>query len=428
MRNVIIGGGLAGLIAAVTLARDGAEVLVLDGAADAGGRARTHERDGYFLNQGAHALYRGGALQAALDDFGLSIPGGFNKGQRMDAMVGRTLKRLPVSLGSLAMSNLFGLKDKIAFAAAQTALARAEPADFSLERSFSDWCDARRLDGRARQAIDALARLSTYANAPEIMPARAVLEQIRLAFAGVRYVDGGWSTIVSALVDAARRAGAEIRTGVHADRIEAADGGIIVRMGDEVLAAASVLLAVSPAAAAALAPGSRVLQSAAREAVPARANTLDLALSRLPQGASTFTLGIDEPFYHSVHSGAARLAPGEGAVVHLAKYLEPGAETFGNPVQELEAFADITMPGWRALEVHRSKLVGMPVSYGVPRAVRSTSRAGRPDVDVADLPGVYVAGDWVGARGFISDAAAASAREAAALMLARSASQRLAAA
>lgn len=419
MRLVIVGCGLAGLIAAVTLARAGAEVLVLEGAADAGGRARTHERDGFFLNQGAHALYRGGALQATLDDFGISIPGRFNSGQLMHAMVDRKLKHLPVSAGSLATTTLFGLKDKIAFAAAQAALAKGEPADISPESSFSDWCNARRLGGRARQAIDALARLATYANAPEIMPARAVLEQIRMAFAGVRYVDGGWSTIVNALADAARRAGAEIRVGANVHSVEAEESGTIVRTDDETLAADGVLLAVSPAAAAALAPRSSVLQSAAREAVPARANTLDLALSRLPRGASTFTLGIDEPFYHSVHSGAARLAPGEGAVVHLAKYLEPGAEASGNPVRELEAFADITMPGWRALEVHRRKLVGMPVSYGVPRAARETSRGGRPDVEVGDLPGVYIAGDWVGARGFISDAAAASAREAAGLMLER---------
>jgi len=412
----------------VTLARAGAEVLVLEGAADAGGRARTHERDGFFLNQGAHALYRGGALQAALDEFGISIPGRFNSGQRMHAMVERKLKRLPVGLGSLATTNLFSLKDKIAFAAAQAALAKVEPTEVGLEGAFSDWCDARGLGGRTRQAMEALARLSTYANAPELMPASAVLEQIRIAFAGVRYVDGGWSTIVNALADAARRAGAEIRLGANVNGVDAVEDGIAVQLDDEALVADSVLLAVSPAAAEALAPCSRVLQSVAREAIPARANTLDLALSRLPRGASTFTLGIDEPFYHSVHSGAARLAPGEGAVVHLAKYLEPGAESSGSPVRELEAFADITMPGWRALEVHRRKLIGMPVSYGVPRTAPGQAPAGRPDVEVADMPGVYIAGDWVGARGFISDAAAASAREAAGMMLARSTQQRLSAA
>ena len=39
--------------------------------------------------------------------------------------------------------------------------------------------------------------------------------------------------------------------------------------------------------------------------------------------------------------------------------------------------------------------------------------AGRPDVVVQDAPGVYLAGDWVGARGHLLDASMASATAAA---------------
>ena len=52
----IVGGGIAGLIAAVRLARAGAQVSVFESAGAMGGRARTRQADGYFLNQGPHAL------------------------------------------------------------------------------------------------------------------------------------------------------------------------------------------------------------------------------------------------------------------------------------------------------------------------------------------------------------------------------------
>jgi phytoene dehydrogenase-like protein len=54
---IIVGGGLAGLIAANLAARDDRSVLVLERASELGGRAATHvERDIHF-NLGPHALY-----------------------------------------------------------------------------------------------------------------------------------------------------------------------------------------------------------------------------------------------------------------------------------------------------------------------------------------------------------------------------------
>jgi hypothetical protein len=37
---------------------------------------------------------------------------------------------------------------------------------------------------------------------------------------------------------------------------------------------------------------------------------------------------------------------------------------------------------------------------------------GRPDVEVPELPGVFIAGDWVGTEGLLADAAVASAARA----------------
>src|SRR5690606_23271132 len=62
-RITVIGGGFAGLTAAITAAEAGAEVTVHEAHHTLGGRARTAEGP-YRTNEGPHALYRGGPVPA----------------------------------------------------------------------------------------------------------------------------------------------------------------------------------------------------------------------------------------------------------------------------------------------------------------------------------------------------------------------------
>jgi hypothetical protein len=179
-------------------------------------------------------------------------------------------------------------------------------------------------------------------------------------------------------------------------RVHLADG--------ETVAADATLLALGPHEAARLCPSVASLKQYAEDAIPVRANTLDLALSRLPDGAKPFALGIDQPVYFSVHSNDAKLAPAGGAVVHVARYLAPEDELERDAMDELEGVADMVMPGWRALEVRRQGLRGMTVANATPRWDKA-----RPGVALGDAPGLFIAGDWVGDEGMIADAAAASA-------------------
>ncbi|MCB0018616.1 MAG: FAD-dependent oxidoreductase, partial [Anaerolineales bacterium] len=58
---VVIGGGLAGLTAALALGQAGRQVILLEKAAALGGRAASQQKEGYTFNLGPHALYRSGA-------------------------------------------------------------------------------------------------------------------------------------------------------------------------------------------------------------------------------------------------------------------------------------------------------------------------------------------------------------------------------
>jgi len=72
---VVIGGGIAGLTTAIYLAHAGKSVTVLEQSSETGGRARTSIVDGYYLNQGPHALYLSGAGAKILQEIGIKYSG-----------------------------------------------------------------------------------------------------------------------------------------------------------------------------------------------------------------------------------------------------------------------------------------------------------------------------------------------------------------
>lgn len=401
----IVGGGLAGLLAAIELSREGAQVAVWESAGEFGGRARTRNVDGFLFNRGPHALYCNGALKRELDRFDISYSGGRSLSGARKAIAGGKLHRLPTTFGSIVKTSLFGLRDKINY----TRVFRTVMNGASGPGSFADWLDDQRLSPVVRATVEAVARLSSYANGSTDISARALLDQIRLTTGGTIYVDGGWISLVNSLFETARAAGVELNEKAPVRTVSCVNGRLELVLGNgESRFADAVVLAVGPREAAALAPNVPSLLEEAREARAVRANTLDLALRHMPHQANDFALGIDSPFYLSVHSGSAKLAPEGGVLVHIAKYLPIGEEPSNDAVGELEIVADLVMPGWRELEVTRQKLRGMVVSNGLPRCDRP-----RADVKVPGASGLFVAGDWVGEEGMIADAAAASAIKAA---------------
>ena len=398
--TLIIGAGIAGLIAAHDLAKAGLRVTVLESAPHAGGRAQTKREAGFALNQGPHALYLGGAFRAALDRIGVVYAGEPRDIERHALHEGH-LYTLPFGAAALAKTGLLDVADKISFAQIMSAAPKAHPQS----GSFADWLDAQKLRPRVRAVISAIARLSSYANAESEVPARAMLDQLRLSLAGTLYVNGGWQTLVDGLLEKTVSAGAEIRTSAAAEAVTSSGGGWSVSLANgEKLTADGLILACPPDVAAHLTgQPDRFMGLRA-----CRANTLDLALSRVPSGAHDFVLGVDQPLYASVHSATAQLAPPGGMLVHFARYLAPDEAPAPNAVAELETLADITVPGWRDLVVRRQRLIAMPVVHALP-----TLNAPRPGIGIADMPGVYLAGDWVGEDGMLSDTSAASAASAA---------------
>ena len=196
--------------------------------------------------------------------------------------------------------------------------------------TIREWLDRELSGSLARELVEALLRLSTYANAPDIAGVRSALAQLQLGVHGaVLYLDGGWRTIVTGLGAAARNAGAHVETSCTVAALE--EDGVLLADGRK-LKASAIVLAVAPFEVARLTGHVTKLE-------PIRAACLDVALSRLPDPATNFALGIDEPLYLSVHSSVAKLAPAGGALIHVARYLAPGETSDAECLEALESIS-----------------------------------------------------------------------------------------
>lgn len=415
--TVVIGGGLAGLTATALLAR-GRSVTLFESAHQLGGRAATLRRDGFLFNQGIHAFYLGGSGEAVLRELGVPLAGRHSDRKRYDTDDGERLTALPVDRASIEASPLLNAEAKAELGILLSRLAEAD-ADRWRGVTMREWVTRCTSEPMVRRWFHAVASLATYDASLDHIDAGHALELIGHARPAL-LLDGGWQTLVDALERVARSAGARIITGARVTAVERAGRGYRVHLlGRDAQEADSVILAVEPQVAARLVAGGQhdVLRDWAEQALPQYAACLDVALERLPVPNRVAVLALDRSRFYSIHSEWSLLAPPGGALVHLVQYKVPGDRGSEADRVELEAWLDRLQPGWRDVEVARQFLPRMRVSSDAVRAARG-GPGGRPGPAVPRLPGLFVAGDWVGQEDHLANASLASARRAASLILA----------
>jgi squalene-associated FAD-dependent desaturase len=273
-RVVVIGGGLAGIAAALGAADAGGTVLLLESRPRLGGATYSFPRSGLVVDNGQHVLLRcctayldllrrlGVERWAAMQPR-LAVPV-----VRPDAPRPVWLRRgnLPAPLhlgGGVLRYRQLGVAERLAVPRAALALRRLDPDDPALDaQSFGDWL---RRHGQSRGAIDALWDLICTAtlNAP---PDAASLKLAAKVFRTVLLEDKAAADIGYPLVplgrlhgEAAERAlaaaGATVRLRAKARAVQPdGAGGFSVVTDDERLPADAVVVAVPHDAVAGLLP------------------------------------------------------------------------------------------------------------------------------------------------------------------------------
>ncbi|HEY5045065.1 MAG TPA: FAD-dependent oxidoreductase [Solirubrobacteraceae bacterium] len=246
-RVVVIGGGLAGIAAALDCAEAGARVTLLEVRRRLGGAAYSFERDGLRIDNGQHVFLRRCVAYRALlarlgSEHGVSVQ------RRLEIPVLRPgaepirlrRNRLPAPLhlaGALARYRPLSIAQRLSAARTALALARLDPSDRALDRlTFGDWL------ARHGQGPDAVGALWDLIALPTLnLPAA----QASLALGAFVFRNGLLSsadaadigfhtrslseTIGEPAARALRAAGVEVRLGWRAERLERTASGFEVR-------------------------------------------------------------------------------------------------------------------------------------------------------------------------------------------------------
>ncbi|CAL9592146.1 hypothetical protein SUDANB121_05279 [Nocardiopsis dassonvillei] len=252
---VIIGAGVAGLVAAADLVERGLDVTVVEAEAGVGGRVRSTVRDGYVLDRGFQVLNTAyPAVRRRLDLDALALRA-FPKG--MAVRTDRGLLRLEASPpGALsALSLLSGAEVRPSDLLRLLRLVGSdalEPADRIKRRPETDTLTALRRSGLGARAVNTLVRpfLSGVFLDPSLGTSSRVNDLVWRSFARGRLTvpEAGVQAVADQL--AARARDARILLGEKAREVSAGT----VRTDGGTVRARAVMVAVGPGAVPRLLP------------------------------------------------------------------------------------------------------------------------------------------------------------------------------
>ncbi|KES07543.1 FAD-dependent oxidoreductase [Streptomyces toyocaensis] len=378
-RITVIGGGFAGLTAAITAAEAGAEVTVHEAHHTLGGRARTAEGP-YRTNDGPHALYNGGPHWTWL--------------RRRD-LVGPLAPLPPLEAARLRFRHRGALRRTPPLAMLR--LLRPGATRAPVDTDFLTWATGIAGEEGARAAAH-YAAVALFHHDPGSLSAAFVQERLRRATRippEAHYPRGGWGGLIDRMAARAWNLGVRMETLSRVDTVPT-DTPVIV--------------------ATSLDSARRLLGDPSLTWPSGRTVLVDLAL-RTRRGDAFAVSDLDAPGWLERFTAQDRtLAPAGEQLIQGQIPIAPG-ESKTDGTARAEELLDLAFEGWRERLTWRRQAVanGRTGAVDLP----GTSWRDRPAVDRGD--GVHLAGDQVAAPGVLSEVSFNSALTAVSLALGRDA-------
>ncbi|NEB81834.1 NAD(P)-binding protein [Streptomyces sp. SID14478] len=371
----VIGGGCAGLTAAITAAEADVRVTLYEAHHTLGGRARTADGP-YRTHEGPHALYNGGPHWTWLKQRGLlgdvaAVPP--LEAARLRFHRDGVLRRTP----PLALFRLL----------------RHRPERAPVDEDFTTW--ASRVAGpEAARAAAHYTAVALFHHDPGTLSARFVQERLRRTAAlppEARYPVGGWSAVIDRMAARAWNLGVRVETCARLDAVPT-DTPVVV--------------------ATSLDAARRLLQDDSLVWDSGRTVLVDLAV-RARRGDAFAVSGIDFPAWLERFTAQdTSLAPRGESLVQGQVPIAPH-EAKSDGAARAENLLDLAFPGWRERTAWRRDAVAHGRTGALDRP--GTTWRDRPAIRRGD--GVYLAGDMVAAPGVLSEVSFTSAIEATTLAL-----------
>lgn len=365
----IVGGGIAGLVAAIACAEQGASVRLIDAHERLGGRARSTDGP-YKANLGPHALYVG-SFWSWMKERNL-LPAHVSPrltGARL--RLGGAIRRTP-PLGAL------------------TSVLRLRGREAPVDVDFRTWA-ATHTDQATADMLSNAAGVYTFFHDPGALSAAFVWPRsVRLFMTApscVRYPVGGWGALVAMLEQRVR----------NLDKVNVETSARV-----EELPSTPVIVATEIDQARELL-GDETLRWQSGNTL-----CLDLGL-RGRRGDPALVSDMDEAGWIGRYSTTnPSIAPSGEELVQAQMPIRLG-ESAEQAGLRLERLLDLGVEDWRRRETWRRRQV-MDGRSGALDHPGSTWRD-RPAVDRGD--GVFIAGDMMAAPGLLAEVSWASALEAA---------------
>ncbi len=386
-RITVIGGGLAGLTAAVTAAEAGAKVTLHEAHHTLGGRARTADGP-YRTHDGPHALYNGGPHWTWL---------------RQRDLIGPLAPLPPLEAARLRLRYKGVLRRTPPFALLKLLRPGVGPAP--VDTDFLTWATGVAGEEAARAAAHYSA-VALFHHDPGSLSAAFVQERLRRAAKlppEAHHPRGGWSSVVDRMAARAWNLGVRMETLSRVDTLPT-DAPVVV--------------------ATSLDAARRLLGDPALTWPSGRTALVDLAV-RTRRGDAFAVSDLDAPGWIG-HGGPGvsprrrsiaqdrTLAPAGEQLIQGQIPLAPH-ESKADGTARAEELLDLGMPGWRDRVTWRREAVANGRTGAVDPP--GTTWRDRPAVDRGD--GVYLAGDQVAAPGLLSEVSFTSALTAVSLALGR---------